>query len=165
MHLRFVIVLVSAGLIAPAFAQDKKGPTLDELVTKNIEAKGGQDALRALQSLRLTGKMLINQGQIEFGYLQTKKRPGEVRTEATLQGMTAVQAYDGKKDGRFRRSRDVKIPRKCRRTMRSRSWKTRRSTGRWWIGKGSRARWSISARKTSTEHWLTSSRSCARTAM
>jgi hypothetical protein len=31
-----------------------------------------------------------------LGYLQTKKRPGAVRTDATLQGMTAVQAYDGK---------------------------------------------------------------------
>jgi hypothetical protein len=96
MHLRFVIALVSAALIAPALAQDLKGPTLDELVTKNIEAKGGSDALHALQSVRLTGKMLVNQGQIEFAYLQTKKRPGEVRTEATLQGMTMVQACDGK---------------------------------------------------------------------
>ena len=96
MHLRFVIALVSAALIAPALTQDLKGPTLDELVTKNIEAKGGSDALHALQSVRLTGKMLVNQGQIELAYLQTKKQPGEVRTEATLQGMTMVQACDGK---------------------------------------------------------------------
>jgi len=96
MHLRFVIALVSAALIVPALTQDLKGPTLDELVIKNIEAKGGSDALHALQSVRLTGKMLVNQGQIELAYLQTKKRPGEVRTEATLQGMTMVQACDGK---------------------------------------------------------------------
>jgi hypothetical protein len=97
MHLRLVISLVSAALIASAgFAQDKNAPTLDQLVSKNIEAKGGADTLHALQSLRLTGKMLVKQGQIELAYLQTKKRPGEVRTEGTLQGMTQIEAYDGK---------------------------------------------------------------------
>src|SRR2546430_14650702 len=97
MSLRFAIILISAALIAPAgFTQEQKPPTLDELVAKNIEAKGGADALHALQSLKLTGKMLVQQGQIELAYNQTKKRPGEVRTEATLQGMTMVQSYDGK---------------------------------------------------------------------
>jgi hypothetical protein len=97
MHLRFVMLLISVALMAAAgFAQEKNAPTLDELVSKNIEAKGGADALRALQSLTLTGKMLVQQGQIQLTYVQTKKRPGEVRTEATLQGMTQVDAYDGK---------------------------------------------------------------------
>ena len=83
--------------MAPAvLAQGKNASTLDELVSKNIEAKGGADALRALQSLRLTGKLLVDQGQIELAYVQMKKRPGEVRTEGTLQGMTQIEAYDGK---------------------------------------------------------------------
>ena len=97
MRLRFVILLVSTALIAAkGFAQDKNQPTVDELVSKNIEAKGGADALHALQSLRLSGKLLVNEGQIELAYLQTKERPGELRTEATLQGMTQIEAYDGK---------------------------------------------------------------------
>ena len=45
--------------------------------------------------LRFTGKMLVNQGQLELTYTQTKKRPGRIRAESTLQGMTLVQAYDG----------------------------------------------------------------------
>ena len=97
MHLRLVISFVSAVFIVSAgFAQDKNQPTVDELVSKNIEAKGGADALHALQSLRLTGKMLVQQGQIQLAYLQTKKRPDEVRTESSLQGMTQIEAYDGK---------------------------------------------------------------------
>src|SRR5437870_13280672 len=98
MNLRLIALFVTGvALISPsAETQDQKTPTLDELVAKNIEAKGGADALRALQSLKLTGKMLVQQGQIELAYNQTKKRPGEVRTEATLQGMTMVQSYDGK---------------------------------------------------------------------
>jgi len=91
------MLLVSTALIAAkGFAQDKNQPTVDELVSKNIEAKGGADALHALQSLRLSGKLLVSEGQIELAYLQTKERPGELRTEATLQGMTQVEAYDGK---------------------------------------------------------------------
>jgi len=96
MELRFAILLVSASLITPALiAQELKPPTVDELVAKNIEAKGGLDALHAVRSLRLKGKMLVNQGQIEFAYTQTKKRPGQVRSELMLQGMTLVQAFDG----------------------------------------------------------------------
>jgi hypothetical protein len=66
------------------------------LVDKNIEAKGGAQPLHDLQTVRLTGKLLVNEGKMEFGYSQTKKQPGEVRNELTLQGMTMVQAYDGK---------------------------------------------------------------------
>ncbi len=98
MHLRFIISLILAGLIAPEiFAQDKNQQTVDELVAKNIEAKGGATALHDLQSLRLTGKLLVQIGaQIELAYLQVKKRPDDVRTEASLQGMTQIEAYDGK---------------------------------------------------------------------
>lgn len=96
-HLRLVILLLSAAVVAPeGFAQDQNATTAEELVSKNIEAKGGADALHALQSLKLTGKMLVQQGQIQLAYVQTKKRPGEVRTDATIQGMTVVEAYDGK---------------------------------------------------------------------
>ena len=98
MHLRLIFPFIFGALIASvAFGQDKSQPTVDELVSKNIEAKGGATALRDLQSLRLAGKLLVQQGgEIELGYLQIKKRPDEVRTEASLQGMTQIQAYDGK---------------------------------------------------------------------
>ena len=97
MSLRFLIPFVSAAFFAsPLFAQDKNQPTVDDLVAKNIEAKGGATALKSLQTLRSTGKLLVQQGQIELGYLQTKKLPDEVRTEASLQGMTQIEAYDGK---------------------------------------------------------------------
>jgi hypothetical protein len=101
MYLRLVISFISAVLIVSAgFAQDKNQPTVDKLVSKNIEAKGGANVLHALQSLRLSGKMLVQQGQLEYAYLQTKKRPVEVRTEASLQGMTQIEAYDGKEGWR-----------------------------------------------------------------
>lgn len=96
MEKRFVLFLLASSLIAPALnAQELKSFTVDALVAKNIEAKGGADALRAVKSIRFQGKMLVNQGQLELAYVQTKKIPGEIRTEASLQGMTVVQAYNG----------------------------------------------------------------------
>jgi len=95
MYSRLTIVSIASALAVSAVcAQDKPQPTVDELVAKNVAAKGGADALRALQSVRFTGKMLVNEGQIQLAYIETKKRPGEVRSEFTLQGMTAIQAYD-----------------------------------------------------------------------
>jgi hypothetical protein len=96
MRLRSVIYLIFATLIAPTIFAQENQPTVDQLVSKNIEAKGGVDALHALQTLRLSGKMLVKQGQVQLAYLQTKKRPSDVRTEGTLQGMAQVAAYDGK---------------------------------------------------------------------
>ena len=98
MHLRVIgLFVIGVALISSAAeTQDQKAPTLDELVAKNIEAKGGANALRALQSLKSTGKLIVNEGQLQLAYVEIKKRPGEVRSELTLQGMTAVQAYDGK---------------------------------------------------------------------
>ncbi len=57
-----------------------------------MEAKGGAEALKSLQSVKLTGKLLVNEGQFELAYSQTKKRPSSVRIEASVQGLTAVQA-------------------------------------------------------------------------
>src|SRR4029450_1332809 len=102
MYLPFVVFSIVAVLSIPAiFAQGVNQPTVDELIAKNIEAKGGSAALNNLQTLRSTGKLLVPvQGRIELGYLQTRKRPDEVRTEASIQGMTQIEAYDGKEGWR-----------------------------------------------------------------
>jgi hypothetical protein len=96
MNQRLLTLLTAGALLAPLTnAQEPKQMTVDQLVAKNAEAKGGSEALRALQSVKLTGKMLVNQGKMEFGFASTKKRPGAVRNEYSLQGMTIVQAFDG----------------------------------------------------------------------
>src|SRR5436305_2787733 len=113
MYSRLTIVSVASALAVIAVcAQDKPQLTVDELVAKNVAAKGGADALRALQAVRLNGKMLVNEGQIQLAYAETKKRPDEVRTEATLQGMTAVEAYDGKEGWRISPFQGRKDPEK-----------------------------------------------------
>jgi len=68
--------------------------TVDEILAKNAEAKGGIDKLRALNSIRFTGKMTLG-GGMEAPIVMSKKRPEMMRMDFTVQGMTGSQAYDG----------------------------------------------------------------------
>jgi hypothetical protein len=86
-----LLALLLSGAAAPALA----APTLEQLVAQNIEARGGIAALEAMQSLKIQGKLLIQGGQFEFLYVQTVRRPASIRAEATIQGLTQVQAFDG----------------------------------------------------------------------
>ena len=94
-----MLTLIVGSLIAAGLqAQDKPlavKENVDTLVAKNTEAKGGAQALSAVTSLRLNGKMVVNSGKLELGYVVIKKRPNVVREEASLQGMTQIIAYDG----------------------------------------------------------------------
>ena len=69
--------------------------TADELVAKNVEAKGGIDKLHAIESLRFSGKLLVNGGTLQLDVVTVIKPPESVRYEAELQGLTQIQAYDG----------------------------------------------------------------------
>lgn len=67
--------------------------TADEIIQKNIAARGGLEKLKALTSIRQT--LLIQQGGFKATANQENKRPDFLRTSFTIQGMTAVTAYDG----------------------------------------------------------------------
>jgi hypothetical protein len=69
--------------------------TADELAAKNVTAKGGSERLNAIRTLRLSGKMRVNGDTLELGFVTLLERPGSIRYEALLQGLTQVQAYDG----------------------------------------------------------------------
>jgi hypothetical protein len=97
MRLSLSTIICSCAMIAASGSiHAAKIWTVDELVDKNIEARGGITAIRAMKSLKLTGKLLLNQGQFEMAIVQTFKRPAQVRFEATVQGLTQTQVYDGK---------------------------------------------------------------------
>jgi hypothetical protein len=82
-------------------AASAQAMTADELVAKNVAARGGMDNLHAIKSLRLSGKMLVGRFGAEIDAVQIYKRPGQYRFEGTLQGMTLVQSYDGKEAWRI----------------------------------------------------------------
>jgi hypothetical protein len=68
--------------------------TAEELVNKNIQAKGGIDKIKAIKSVRITGKLNAG-GGFTAATVQENERPNLVRETFSLQGMTAVTAYDG----------------------------------------------------------------------
>jgi outer membrane lipoprotein-sorting protein len=68
--------------------------TADELIAKNLEARGGLERIQAIQSMRLTGTLTV--GDSSMPSVLEVKRPNKTRWEFTVNGQTAVQAYDGK---------------------------------------------------------------------
>jgi outer membrane lipoprotein-sorting protein len=82
-------------IAATAFALPMAAQTVDEIIAKNVAARGGEAKLRAVKAVRLTGKVEVGPGMVAPTTMVIK-RPGMVRMEFTVQGMTAIQAYDGK---------------------------------------------------------------------
>src|SRR4051794_23256410 len=82
------ILLGAVCLVSMASAQ-----TAEELVAKNIEAKGGIDKIKAIKSLRASGRFESGGFRAQTGW--EAKRPELYRETFSLQGMTQIQAYDG----------------------------------------------------------------------
>jgi hypothetical protein len=81
---------LTAVAAAPLAAQ-----SVDSLIAKYVQAIGGMQRIQAIQSLRRTGKY-IGGGGFQAVVVQENKRPNSVREEFSLQGMTGINAYDGK---------------------------------------------------------------------
>lgn len=76
---------------APAAALDA-----DQLIASHIAARGGAEALRALKSIRRQGHLIIPGANFDISASTVVVRGGGVRNEFTLQGLTQINAYDGK---------------------------------------------------------------------
>ncbi len=77
------------------FAMPVSAQTADEIIAKYIKTVGGLEKIQAVKSLRRTGKF-TGGGGFEAVVIEENKRPNMVRQEFTLQGMTQINAYDGK---------------------------------------------------------------------
>lgn len=80
-----------AGLVAAAAGAQ----TVDELIARNLEARGGKDKVKAVKSLRMTGRMAAGEGR-EARFITELVRPNKMRTETTFQGETRIQVFNGK---------------------------------------------------------------------
>jgi hypothetical protein len=87
--------LALVALLAQAQAQ-----TAEELVAKNLAARGGAEKLAAIHSYVTKGELRFP-GDFRLVYTETRERldPASdncaVRVDASLQGLTLIQAYDG----------------------------------------------------------------------
>lgn len=99
--LRFALITVAAiavtAVTVPVWADDTvkaSSTSLDEVLATNLESRGGEKAMQAAKSARMSGKMAMGPG-MEAPFTITFKRPGMLRMEFEIQGMTGIQAYDG----------------------------------------------------------------------
>jgi outer membrane lipoprotein-sorting protein len=84
-----IMIFVSSFFIALQISAQ----TVDEIIAKNIEARGGMEKIKAVKSLKMTGLMTAR-GQV-MPFSVQMERPNSVRVEFTFQGKAVIQAYDG----------------------------------------------------------------------
>lgn len=91
MFRKLCFAIATAAVLIPAmWAQ-----TADEIIAKNVEARGGSAKLKSVQTVKATATLAMGPGMEAPGVL-IQKRGNLARLEFTIQGLTAVQAYDGK---------------------------------------------------------------------
>ena len=85
---------IAAGLVgALALAAVSNAQTVDEIVAKNLKAKGGAEKWKSISSVKMTGTFSA-QG-MEGPMSLYAKRPNLSRQEITMNGRKLVQAFDG----------------------------------------------------------------------
>jgi len=116
-------LLVMAISIAEAAETSKL--TADQIVDKNVSARGGLRAWREVQALSMTGKMDAggnnrptipvpgtktgpgmpaprSSEQVQLPFVMELKRPRKTRLEIQFHGQTAIQVYDGSNGWKLR---------------------------------------------------------------
>lgn len=67
--------------------------TADELVAKNLQAKGGLEKIKAIKTMRMTATLDAGGFKAELG--RETERPNLLRQTFSVQGMTQITAFDG----------------------------------------------------------------------
>lgn len=84
-----------------AFALPAAGQGIDQIVAKNLDARGGVEKLRSVQTVKTSGKMVgsappnMPGGKIEVPITTWVKRPNKVRREMKFPDRTLTVAFDG----------------------------------------------------------------------
>jgi hypothetical protein len=82
--------LATLALACPAFLFSQ---TAEELVARNLQARGGIEKFKAIKTLHLTGR--LQQGGFTAQVDQISKAPNLLRQAFTVQGMSQIEAVDG----------------------------------------------------------------------
>jgi len=89
-------VCMSLVMIGAASAEAPVSLTAAQIIEKNVSAKGGLQAWRAVQSISFSGKMDAGgKHKAQLPFVLEKKRPRKERVELVFANDTAVQVYDG----------------------------------------------------------------------
>ncbi len=86
-----------------AAAESPANLTADQIVEKNVAARGGLTAWRAVQTMTLTGKMDAGGAQNhQLPFVLKLKRPHKSRLEIEFNNQTAIQVYNGTQGWKLR---------------------------------------------------------------
>ncbi|HEY8853378.1 MAG TPA: hypothetical protein VIM36_14425 [Gemmatimonadaceae bacterium] len=91
--MRKLLIIVGAFVVA-ASAGAQTTLTADDIIARYIKTVGGADKIQSIKTLRRVGKY-TGEGGFEAVVVQENTRPNKIRAEFSIQGMTAINAYDG----------------------------------------------------------------------
>jgi outer membrane lipoprotein-sorting protein len=89
-HSPWLSIALSLTILFTAVVQAQ---TVDEIVAKNLESRGGIEKWKSIQSMKVTGT--IDSGGRTINLIAWSKRPNLSRQEMSFQGQKMVQAFDG----------------------------------------------------------------------
>ena len=93
--MRIAIPMMALGLFLAASAARAQTPSAEDIVAKNLAARGGLDKIRAVSTMKMTGTVTA-QG-MEMPLTVMTKRPNRMLQETTVQGTRMVSAFDGER--------------------------------------------------------------------
>jgi Outer membrane lipoprotein-sorting protein len=89
--IRTFFLLLYPALISPIVTCAQ---TVDDIIARNLEARGGVEKIKAVKTMRTSGT--LRQGGFRAAFIQENQRPNKVREETIIQGMAETEAFDGK---------------------------------------------------------------------
>lgn len=91
--------LAVAGLVLACGAMQAAVPvrSAEELVSRNLSAKGGVERLKSVPGFRILARVLLPTAGLEFPAIITTKRPNLFYQESTIRGQKVIAGFDGEK--------------------------------------------------------------------
>jgi outer membrane lipoprotein-sorting protein len=86
---------IALAAVVTLSAISTRAQTADDIIAKNIQARGGMEKLKSVETLRTISSYRFGRGTRVI-YVQENKRPNKIREETIVQGTARVEAYDGK---------------------------------------------------------------------
>ena len=101
LHLVTLVFFLALALLGQMAAAEggvpvpKPSVTVEQLLRKNLAARGGEAAWSKVSTMMFKGQMDVGQG-MQVPYVMDLKRGRKIRVEIVFQGQTAIQTYDVK---------------------------------------------------------------------
>ncbi len=85
---------ISLLLFTIILSTNVQAQTVDSIINKNIEARGGLKLIKSVSSIEMSGQIVFHNLNAPFTYIL--KRPDQMRLAIVVNSDTLVEAYDGK---------------------------------------------------------------------